>query len=185
MASRVAGEQYETITGQLFELGRQLRQPNGYPFDPVALKRHLQAAIEGRFFKDGNTPVFSRDMTKEGWILEGDVAEPLELSIGDSEVVSFFKEGESSVSGNEMVERAKTLSANLGQKHAEHLLEHQDEIPEEWRSHYLIFPGTVWRDPGGDRFVLCLSWRGERWGLGFGWLGVHWGSVGRLVRSRK
>ena len=45
----VAGELYGTLTGQLFEIGRQLRQPNGYPFNPEQLKAHLQAAIEGRF----------------------------------------------------------------------------------------------------------------------------------------
>lgn len=45
----VAGELYESITGQLFEIGRQLRQPNGYPYDPEKLKQHLQAGIEGRF----------------------------------------------------------------------------------------------------------------------------------------
>src|SRR3989344_2460626 len=49
MANKVAGELYESITGQLFELGRQLRQPNGYPFDPNKLKVALQAAIEGKF----------------------------------------------------------------------------------------------------------------------------------------
>ncbi len=47
MAIRVAGELYESITGQLFEIGRQLRQPNGYPFDPQLLKVALQNAIEG------------------------------------------------------------------------------------------------------------------------------------------
>lgn len=49
MANLVAGDLYESITGQLFELGRQLRQPNGYPFSPEALKVHLQDAVEGRF----------------------------------------------------------------------------------------------------------------------------------------
>ena len=49
MANLVAGELYESITGQLFEIGRQLRQPNGYPFNPDLLKLHLQAAIVGRF----------------------------------------------------------------------------------------------------------------------------------------
>ena len=49
MATKVTGELYESITGQLFEIGRQLRQKNGYPFDPETLKRHIQAAIEGRF----------------------------------------------------------------------------------------------------------------------------------------
>ena len=49
MAAQVAGELYESITGQLFEIGRQLRQPNGYPFDPVRLKGFLQLAVEGKF----------------------------------------------------------------------------------------------------------------------------------------
>jgi len=50
MAEKVAGEMYEKLTGQLFEIARQLRQPNkGYPFSPVFLKDHLQAAIEGKF----------------------------------------------------------------------------------------------------------------------------------------
>lgn len=48
MAAQVAGDLYESITGQLFEIGRQLRQQNGYPFSPEALKAHLQDAIEGR-----------------------------------------------------------------------------------------------------------------------------------------
>ncbi len=52
----VAGELYESITGQLFEIGRQLRQPNGYPFNPEVLKKHLQEAIEGKF-----TPSASAD----------------------------------------------------------------------------------------------------------------------------
>jgi len=49
MAKKVAGELYESITGQLFEIGRQLRQPKGYPFDPGVLQKYLQNAIEGRF----------------------------------------------------------------------------------------------------------------------------------------
>ena len=49
MAQRVAGEIYESVTGQLFEIGRQLRQPNGYPFDAQKLQRALQNAIEGKF----------------------------------------------------------------------------------------------------------------------------------------
>ena len=49
MATPVAGELYESITGQLFEIGRQLRQPSGYPFNPDQLKTALQDAIEGNF----------------------------------------------------------------------------------------------------------------------------------------
>jgi len=53
MATKVAGEMYEIITGQLFEIGRQLRQKGGYPFNPEELKNHLQAGIEGRFVPAG------------------------------------------------------------------------------------------------------------------------------------
>ena len=49
MANIVAGELYYELDGQLLEIKRQLRQPNGYPFNPFQLKLHLQAAIEGRF----------------------------------------------------------------------------------------------------------------------------------------
>lgn len=49
MATKVAGERYYELDGQLLEIKRQLRQLNGYPFDPEILKIHLRAAIEGRF----------------------------------------------------------------------------------------------------------------------------------------
>ena len=55
MAQRVAGEQYESITGQLFEIARQLRQKSGYPHDPETLKLFLQRAVEGRFIEENNT----------------------------------------------------------------------------------------------------------------------------------
>src|SRR5882724_3076964 len=45
----VAGELYESITSKLFEIGRQTRQKNGYPFDAEELNAYLQAAVEGRF----------------------------------------------------------------------------------------------------------------------------------------
>lgn len=51
MAEKVAGDLYYELDGQLSEIKRQLRQPNGYPFDPYQLKAHLQAGIEGRFVK--------------------------------------------------------------------------------------------------------------------------------------
>ena len=49
MAVKVAGELYFNIDGQLAEIKRQLRQPNGYPFDPIQLQKFLQRTIEGKF----------------------------------------------------------------------------------------------------------------------------------------
>ncbi|MEK9170410.1 MAG: hypothetical protein AAB674_02065, partial [Patescibacteria group bacterium] len=87
--------------------------------------------------------------------------------------------------GEVMKQRAKKLNANLGQHHAEYLLEHQDLIPKEWRGKfYLTFPGTVWRDRVGFRDVPCLSWDGGRWCLRFDWLRSVWGSGARLVCLR-
>lgn len=44
---RVAGDLYADIDGQMLEIKRQLRQRDGYPYDPMQLVDHLQAAIEG------------------------------------------------------------------------------------------------------------------------------------------
>ena len=45
----VAGDCSNQSPASFLSFGRQLRQPNGYPFDAANLKIHLQAAIEGRF----------------------------------------------------------------------------------------------------------------------------------------
>lgn len=128
---------------------------------------------------------FSRDMTKEGWTLVENVEGLGEVAIADLELVSFVREGEPSVSGEEMRKRAKELNANLGQFAAEYLLEHQNEIPVEWRSSYLVFPRTVWRRRDGFLFVPYLFWSGGRWSLLFSWLEDRWLSGARLVRPRK
>ena len=129
---------------------------------------------------------FVRDMTNEkGWELKEDVSESSIISIADLELVPILNDGENSVSGKEMMKRAKKLNAMLGQRHAEYFLEHQEEIPEVFRNYYLTFPETVWQDGGGDRRVPCLSWSGGQWYLSFSWLEDDWGSHDRLLRSRK
>jgi len=46
--ARVAGDLYVDIEGQILEIKRQLRQKEGYPYNPMQLVEHLQAAIEGK-----------------------------------------------------------------------------------------------------------------------------------------
>ena len=178
----VAGELYYDLDGQLLEIKRQLRQPSGYPFDPVALKRHLQDAVEGKF----EAPIFSRDMSKEGWTLLEDTREPWPISIANMELVSFLKEGESCVGGEELMRRSREeLRTNLGQRHAEFLSENQNEIPEEFRKYILVFTGTIWRDRHGYRRVAFLYWLGGPWVLGFSGLECDFGGCCRLLRSRE
>lgn len=177
----VAGDLYESITGQLFEIGRQLRQLNGYPFDPLQLKVHLQAAIVGNFGAiSGN---FRFDKRKDGWtLLENSPHRISSVIYG----IPFLKEGEDYVNGEEMVRRARyELDANYGQEDAEWLVENQDKIPVELRNFYLVFPATIWRGPDGLRSVSYLFWDGDRWSLLFRWLDVDWRSSYRLVAPRK
>lgn len=176
MATKVVGELYESITGQLFEIGRQLRQPNGYPFDPTQLKVHLQAAVEGRFQSGVATlpvPAFSRDMTKEGWTLvEGfDEPDPAEFSATEFEFVPILHKDETFIPGAEMRKRALQENANFGQRFGEWLLAHPDRIPARPGGiFYIPLPRTVWRRRDGHLDVPYLHWDGERWVLRFRWL---------------
>lgn len=178
----VAGEQYYELDGQLSEIKRQLRQSNGYPFNPLQLKAHLQAAIEGRFGAViGN---FKRDMRKGGldWTLLENVPRRISSVI---DAIPFLTSGENSVKGDVMATRAVELDANYGQEDAEWLLEHQDMISAELRNYYLVFPATKWRSPGDLRKVPYLYWSGGRWHLFFDWLGIDFNDFNRLVRPRK
>lgn len=57
MATPVSGDLYFDIDGQLLEITRQLRQKGGYPYDPMQLVEHLQAAIEGNFVDHNGEPL--------------------------------------------------------------------------------------------------------------------------------
>ena len=175
------------LTSVWTELMAQVKKHGGSEEDIHRLTRPEGAETIAKIAEliVGNKGIFSRDMKKEGWTLIEDVSEPDEISISGLEIFSFLKEGEDHISGEEMRSRAKDMGANLGQKHAEYLLEHQADIPKDWRSFYLVFSGTCWRYPDGDLIVPCLGWSGGRWCLCFLWLGDGWGSNDRFLRPRK
>ncbi len=181
MATKVAGELYHELDGQLWEIKRQLRQLSGYPFDPEGLKKHLQDAVEGRFA--GSPLPFRYDRRKDGWCLVEDSLGVVEIS--NLEIIPFLRGDEGSISGGELHKRALELGGNFGQRQAEYLFEHEDEIPVGWRDYYLVFPGTLLRTPDGYLLVPYLCWRGGRgWCLDFGGCGGG-GSSGRLVCHSK
>ncbi len=132
-----------------------------------------------------SVPTFTYDKTKDGWKLAENITEPKEFSIKDLQLVPFLRGGESYINGEEMVRRAIKMKCNLGQQHAEYLLANQDQIPTEFRKHYLVFPGTVWQFQDGYRSVPCLRWRGDRWFLNFDWLDFDWLGRVRLLSARK
>lgn len=125
---------------------------------------------------------FQYDKRKDGWELMEGV--PMKIGTGETtfELAEFLHKGEERVNGDVMMARAKELGGITDQHYAELLLARQAEIPEEWRNFYLVFPGTVWRDPRGDHDVPCLRWNGDRWYLHWFWLVGGWDSDIRLVR---
>lgn len=96
-------------------------------------------------------PDFDRDMTKEGYTLVRDTREPWPVSLDRLSPVP-LSEGDEYSHGSEIINRAWTLRADLGQRHAEYLL--RNEIPSELFGKIfhktVLFPGTIWfRSPHG------------------------------------
>ena len=171
MAAQVAGELYESITGQLFEIGRQLRQPNGYPFDPIVLKSSLQDLIEGRFNTSSRFPHFNPAafIGKDWTVAEDREGLPETWDPMQTILISPLRKGESSVTGEKTIERLKG-DKPLGVRAFLYFWNHQNEIPEEWKEKLVFFDATVLRRPSGYRFTLYLCWSGDRWRWRYGWL---------------
>lgn len=123
---------------------------------------------------------FDYDKTKDGWTLLEDLPRR-DLTVSRLELVSFLKKGEDRINGEVMKKRAEETDSNFSQHDAEFLLKNQKDIPKKFRDFYLVFPGTVWQNPRGDRHVACLYWDGARWYLNFDWLDSGWRSSSRLL----
>jgi len=172
MAQRVAGELYESITGQLFELGRQLRQPNGYPFNPHRLKLHLQAAVEGRFasgdvfsiklggpettdevvqsLKERDGFNFVNDLiTQTNFPLIPREAEDIEIEIIDPKRP--FSEAE----GLEFLKAAGLERPTC--EHALRFAEQRGTATTSEKKPFVIFLHEAWLDPRDHRRVLYLD----------------------------
>lgn len=112
---------------------------------------------------------FSQDMRKKGWALLEDTPQRI-TSARLLELVPFLKGEESSTSVKELIERAKELNANYGQRDAEYFLDHQEEIPKEFRDFKLVFTATLWESSDKRQHMPHLYWHGGRdgqWGMGF------------------
>ncbi len=145
----VAGELYESITGQLFELGRQLRQKGGYPYDPQSLKQALQAAIEGRFPKP-NYELYLTTEQKSGGSIKGF---DLEHRLKDEK----------------LIDRCLSLESLM----VKVWLADPSSYPEELKTKAVFLFGSQ-RGVGSDRHVACLCWDGDRVIVSWFWLEFRW-----------
>jgi len=112
------------------------------------------------------------DLIPKGWKIIEDVA-PSKFKISDLKLAPFMEEGEDYGYGKPVREYSVGFKDNLGLVDAKFILEHQQEIPAEFQNNYLVFSGTVLRNPDdGSRRVACLCWIEESlgWSLYWCWL---------------
>lgn len=152
-------------------------------------RENLQAFLRdpnNGFVADGNnfpSLALAANLIPKGLEVIEDV-EPSQFQVKDLELVPFLHEGKRPINGDTMRQRAVELNANLGLADAKFVLDHQDEIPVEFRGKYLVFTGTLLRYSGGYPRVAALFWYGSRWCLNFDWLAYDWDARGRLLRCK-
>ncbi|MBI2099710.1 hypothetical protein HYT45_04910 [Candidatus Uhrbacteria bacterium] len=107
---------------------------------------------------------------KEDWELVEDMTKD-SVPVAQLQLISFPERWEGVTLLGRVKNFAKKERAILGQRQAECLLEHQEEIPPEWRNYYLFFPGTIYRESDHLLF-LYLYWYGDKWHLDFDRFGL-------------
>jgi len=155
----VAGELYESITGQLFEIGRQIRQKSGYPHNPEQLKQALQAVVEGRFPRSA-FELYLAPAQQNGGYMKGFDLEKHLVETG-------------------RIKRSFSLEDEL----VKGWLADPSTYPEELKGKAV----SLWksrRTSRGDRFVASLCWYDVRVIVIWDWLGLGWyGSNPALLAS--
>ncbi len=146
--------------------------------------RGLEQLLEG-LAATGGLGALKNDKSADGWQLIEDALEPEEISAAEIELALFQDEDEETLFGDDAVERMAERPNKLGQRHAEYLLDRQDEIPEEFRRYSLVFPGTVWLSPDGNHQVPCATFRQGSWALTFGILEGGLDATDQIVQVRE
>ena len=196
---RVAGELYVNIDGQMREIKRQLRQKEGYPYDPMQLVEHLQAAIEGNLvdrhgqpFKkaSGQGPsriICSFTITCNGGLKTSELVEAGKYSwknklIGDN--LFPIKPHASLVRKIELVECDFNLISEevlvelnrhgLKRPTTEDAFQFGIDHPGEQRKHSIAFLHEPVLDPYGNRSVLVLDEDVGKRNLYLRWFHYRW-----------
>ena len=196
MATKVTGEQYRDFDGQFLEIKRQLRQRDGYPFDPEFLKNHLQIAIEGRFetavgdLKITTAEFDPADLVGKDWKDAPGEEDKRSLCLKEvdfakAKFVHCLKGEESSIKGEEKLFRLKEnneirLGANVFTGLWKDYQSHKKNSVLErlYRAgmikNYLDFFGTILLDPNDERRVLILWRDDDGWHQAVYWLRDDW-----------
>ena len=124
---------------------------------------------------------FANDKTAEGMELLEDVSEPALIAAENIGEVQIFADDEPFVVGDDVIDRVRSMSPKLGQRHCEYLLAHPEMIPEDYNRYTLVFGGTLWRDQAGNHLVPCLHRSQGEWKLIFGILEMGMDNTDRMA----
>lgn len=93
-----------------------------------------------------------------------------EISLSDISLKTVLNDGEKSIKGEDKLSRLKGMGyICLDAGVLKTLWENQHLIPLEWREikdnfvTFVFFDGTIFKNPKGDRSVLCLYWGKNKW----------------------
>jgi len=152
----------------------------------------FKAIADAVISRGGNDDDLRRIVSEKG--LAGKIAEVVMagraavgsfMTLGNRtyEYFSYLRDGETTIGGQTMADRAAKMNGNLGQEDCEFVLAHQAEIPAALCGKAVfVFPG--WRLPGGSSRVACVRWGDDCWVLDWDWLGFDWYGSGRLLRRK-
>lgn len=126
----------------------------------------------------------SGDQPNSEWKIVRDFAAGQFFLPSQLDLVSFLEKGEAYIGVVTLECRAGEMGADLGQRHAQHILNNRDQIPEEWRQYILVFPGTAWRDSIMYHRIPCLAWQGKWWDMHFLYSSAQYDNRHRLLRPK-
>jgi hypothetical protein len=129
---------------------------------------------------DAGAP-FANDKTAEGMELLEDVSEPALIAAENLGEMQIFGDDEPFMVGDDVIDRVRSMSPKLGQRHCEYILAHPEMIPEEYNRYTLVFGGTLWRDQAGNHLVPCLHRSRGEWTLIFGILEMGMDNTDRMA----
>ena len=97
------------------------------------------------------------------------------------ELLEICQKGETSISGDTMLERANKMNVDPGSKEGIYILIHSVEIPRELKYKVsFVFPG--WKDPNDSNLVLYVFTDGHQWHLNHHHISGPWGDDLRFLR---
>src|SRR3990167_7470526 len=103
---------------------------------------------------------------------------PFKIQDREYEAVSFLKEGETSVSSEEVLSRVPDA---IGTEDFDFIFAHRGELPKELKDYFLVSQKL---HPDRPRDVSYLARGGSGWYVRWDFLGLQWDDNGLVLRRR-